>query len=111
MAHKRKTTDVATALQAANKLLASPNFGPDFRKGVASMLETILWATGQYHGYNFLGWAVEGGCERWRADGCPKDNSSYIGDETRRVYYGPREAVPMRAGGAKVDEHFPLALS
>ena len=113
MARKRKTIDVSEVLMNANRLLAAPDSDhctPAFRKGVAAMLESVLWATSNYNGFNYLGWAVEGGCERWREAGSPKDNAPFIGDETRRVYYGPREGVRTPKGGASVGLHFPKAL-
>lgn len=86
MAPQRKTVDVAAVLELANTYLASEHSTPEKRLGVASLTEMILHATGNYAGFNYLGW-VNGGVDRWRADGEPADNTSYIGDQTRRVFY------------------------
>lgn len=98
MTKARKTIDIATILDEANKYLSSdnPNITPDMRKGCASLLESILHDTGNYQGFNYIAW-INGGCDRWRADGQPLDNSDYLGDETRRVYFGstPRSLTKL----------------
>jgi hypothetical protein len=85
----RKTIPVADVVEKANRLLANTNerLTPEFRKGVAAVVESVLFGTGTYAGYNYLGWAVEGGVEQWRRDGEPRDNTPYLGDQTRRFYY------------------------
>jgi hypothetical protein len=111
MARKRKTIEVSEVLAEANRLLALPDSkytDEGFRRGVACMLEHFLHATGNYEGYNFLGWAVEGGCDRWRAAGEPKDNTPFIGDESRRVYYASPAPIAPKSG-ASVDFDFPKA--
>ncbi len=88
MSKTKKMFEVHDLLIKANDLLAASTGTPEFRRGVATMLEGVLHATGNYAGYNFIGWTTEGGCDRWLALGdadAPK--ASYIGDETRRFYY------------------------
>ena len=92
MTAKRKTVNIDALREEANRLLALPDSeytGPEFRKGVAAMISATLHATGNYRGYNFLGWTTEGGCGKWMALKDPTaDKVPYLGDETRRVYYG-----------------------
>lgn len=87
----RKTIDVQTVLDKANRLLALPpsaSHTPEWRKGVASLLEAVLMNTETYAGFNYLEW-VNGGCTRWRENGEPgfPEKEQYFGDQTRRVYY------------------------
>jgi hypothetical protein len=108
----KKTIYVAEILTEANRLLAIPNSkhtDEGFRRGVARMLEVALLATGNYHGYNFLGW-VHGGCDAWEAAGKPEDRAPFIGDESRRIYYGSA-VQPLGARGlAAPGLYFPKAL-
>ena len=93
MAQLRKTLHVADIIVAANRLLEAPNSKhctPEFRKGVAALLEGLLHDSNAYAGYNFLAWAKEGGYEKWVKDGGPRDNEPYLGDQTRRFYYKHR---------------------
>ena len=78
----RKTISVEQVREWANIRLAAPDsqeqFGdrtPEqaFRLGVASLLEQILFATGNYRGY----------ARDWDRDTEP------VCDETRRIYFGP----------------------
>lgn len=58
MARPRKTVAVADLLTAANTALAhTDTFGiatVDYRRGIASMLEHVLHATGNYRGFRYL---------------------------------------------------------
>jgi hypothetical protein len=90
MSRSKKTFDVAALLTESNRLLALPDSEhttAEWRKGVATTLEHVLHATGNYEGYNFLDW-LNGGYDKWIADGRPESTTPYLGDETRRVYYG-----------------------
>ena len=88
MTRKRSTVDVSLVLAKANAALAGDYGDAGYRAGIASLLETVLHAAGQYKGYNHLEW-LNGGCEAWRAAGEPgfPEKEKYIGDDTRRVYY------------------------
>ena len=86
---KRKTMNVNKFHEWANWLLSQPDSEyrtPEFRMGIATALEKILHETGNYHGFNFLEW-LHGGCDKWIADGKPNDNTKYLGDQTKRIYY------------------------
>ena len=92
----RKTVDVAFVREKVNHLLKNADVSDDFRKGAASVLESILHHTGNYHGFNYLSWVdKEGrersGCEQWRhdeiAEGKELDNTPYLGNQTRREYF------------------------
>ena len=88
MARSKKTLDVAALLAESNRLLALPDseyVNAEWRKGVATVLDHVLHATGNYNGYNFLGW-LNGGYDRWVAEGRHESTTPYLGDETRRVY-------------------------
>lgn len=87
MARSRKTIEVKALKEEANRLLALPDHSDDFRKGIMIMIERILMDSNCYNGFNYLGWAKEGGYDRWVADGQPQDTTPYLGNETRRFYY------------------------
>ena len=89
MKPRRKTYEVDKIREKANRLLEIDNeyIGADVRRGIAILLEHILHESGNYAGFNYVAWSKEGGCERWWNDGQPNDNTSYLGDQTRRVYY------------------------
>lgn len=50
----RKTIEVGKILKLANHVLANPNSTPDEREGICSMIETVLFETGNYNGYRYL---------------------------------------------------------
>ena len=81
----------------------------DFRAGIAVMIEFALHSTGNYQGYNFIEWIKEGGYERWVAAGKPDDKAEFIGNESRRMYYGPYKAK-VQAGSDEGDRDYPKAL-
>ena len=94
----RKTFEVAALLEKVNTLLSAPESAfntPEVRKGAASVLETVLMATNNYHGYEYLGWR-DGGYAKWVADGSPRDTTPYLGDETRRCYAPAPVAVSAK---------------
>lgn len=71
----RRTADVARILKRVNFILAQPDnpyVNADFRRGVASLLESILMDTGNYEGFGYL--------QKY-------DPDSLSFDETKRVYY------------------------
>lgn len=84
----KKTIPVVRIKEMVNKRLAYPtrNDTPEVRIALASLLETILHETDNYHGYNYLDW-LNGGSDAWRKDGEPRDNTKYLGDQSKRVYY------------------------
>ena len=53
---------------------------------LCALLETVLHQTGNYKGYNYLDW-LEGGCDRWVADGKPENNKKYLGPDHKRLYF------------------------
>jgi hypothetical protein len=88
MSKAKKTFDVHALLTKANDLLEAPKGTPEFRRGVYTMLEGVLQATGNYAGFGFIEWSKEGGYERWAALNDPNASTgSYLGDETRRFYH------------------------
>jgi hypothetical protein len=71
----RKTIDVQTVKEHINKALATVYVGntPDYRRGLAAVLDDVLMTTGNYRGFRYL------------HDAAPLiDGQS---DETRREYY------------------------
>ena len=116
MSAARKTAQISAILATANRLLAAPDgpyTGPEFRKGVAALLESTLHAANAYEGFNYLEW-LETGHARWIADGEPHSAvmAEYLGDQTRRVYYGSRpESKPRKRGeSAELSRDYPCAL-
>jgi hypothetical protein len=90
---KRKTCEVKSLLEFANKQLARKDdeATKEFKSGVCLMIERALHDTGNYHGFNYNEW-VNGGCDRWQRDGCPEEGKdAYLysehGGEFDRVYY------------------------
>jgi hypothetical protein len=110
MSKKTKTVKVSTILERANKYLANdnPRIGDAERLAVASFLEGILLDTGNYEGFNYLEW-LNGGCERWRADGEPANNTAYLGNQTKRVYYSNARTREETAPEEQA-MHFPKGL-
>jgi hypothetical protein len=88
---KRKTVEVTTLVENANRLLALPDahgrvidLNADFRRGVISMVERVLHDTGNYRGFAYLS------SELTTADQPHTPNTTYLRigyDETRRRYY------------------------
>lgn len=91
MTTKRKTIEVSKVLEDANRQLRRTDLSDETRLAIAMMLERVLFSTGNYKGFNYVAWVDEGGCQRWRADqeraGTEIDNTPYLGNQTRRVYY------------------------
>jgi hypothetical protein len=112
MAKRRKTVDVSEVLARVNAFLAreDPYVTADMRKGAYILLEGILHETGNYAGFNNLGW-MNGGHDRWVSQGKPDNREPYIGDDTRRHYYTKAEA-PARVGkvAAEPGYFYPRAL-
>jgi hypothetical protein len=72
----RKTVPIDTLKQNVNRALTARIVGntPDYRRGLAAVLEDALMQTGQYRGFNYLTddeYKLEDGSQ----------------DETRRFYY------------------------
>lgn len=68
----RKTIEVGKVLKLANHMLAKSEVSAEQRKGVCSMLETILFETGNYQGFRYL------------------DTSEIAGNGTRREYFASK---------------------
>lgn len=86
----RKTVDVSDLLEIGNKMLRSESGHqtPEFRKGVAAMMEALLHKAEQYGGFNYNHWCSVG-YNAWERDGRPEGEAKekYFGDQTRRTYY------------------------
>lgn len=54
MSRKRKTFEVDTLRQMVNSRLEQSTCSPNERLAMASVLEQVLMATGNYRGYNLL---------------------------------------------------------
>lgn len=81
-----KTIAVSKVKELANSLLANKKLTDEERKGVAALLERVLFESDNYNGYGLVDW-LEGGFQKWVADGQPTDNTAYLGNQTRRVYF------------------------
>lgn len=55
----RKTFEVETLKNQINHMLATSENGPNFRSGLALLLENVLHETGNYKGFRYL---LEGQC-------------------------------------------------
>lgn len=83
----RKTVEVSKVLAEANAMLANDKLSDGERQGIIALLERILFDTGNYQGYNFLDW-MNGGSEQWHKQGESDDTTAYLGNQTKRFYYG-----------------------
>lgn len=81
-----KTIRIEKVKELANSLLSNDRINDEERKGVAWMLERILFETDNYEGYDFREWR-EGGFTRWVADGMPENKELYLGNQTMRIYF------------------------
>ena len=94
---RRKTVEISDIKAFANKMLArkdsdflhgTPQEWIDgYRDGVARVLEHFLYETHNYSGFNYVEWSCENGYEKWLADGMPADNTPYLGNQHRHIYY------------------------
>ena len=117
MSKHRKTVDVAYLITECNKLLRLTTVSDDFRKGVSAVLEGVLHHTGNYEGFNYVGWCEEGGFSAWRKDSLALkaiegesaqiETTAYLGNETRRFYYTNRK-LPSCGQEALVSSTFSL---
>ena len=87
MARARKTVEIKILKDEANRRMAIEGMSDETISGIFCFMSSILHDTGNYHGFNFVEWAKEGGCERWIADGSPEDNTPYLGNQKRRFFY------------------------
>lgn len=93
MSKARKTVEVVTLKMMANNQLRRTDITTEARKAIAGFIEAVLFEANAYNGYNHVYWSREGGCEAWRAAGCPegaeKNQYMYNGDtdDYRRFYY------------------------
>jgi len=75
----RKTIPVERVKELVNGMLerSADDVSPDSRLMVASLLETILMETGNYHGFGYLPGVID----------FDKNPPEVIGDESRRRYH------------------------
>ena len=81
-----KTMRISEIKNYVNSILEDSKISQESKKEFCVFLENILHSTKNYNGFNFIEW-VNGGCDKWREDGRPSDNSKYIGKEYNRIYY------------------------
>ena len=87
MPRARKTIDIKSIKEEANRRMAMNGISDEAISGIFCFVSGILHETGNYNGFNFVEWAKEGGCEKWIADGRPEDNTPYLGNQKRRFFY------------------------
>lgn len=83
----RKTIGIDDVLNFANIQLSRDDqyATQEFKSGICNMLDQVLMATGNYHGFNYTHWNDKGGYEDWVKAGSPKDM------EVKYQYiYGPK---------------------
>ena len=85
---RKKTVRVAFVKTEANVILANPDVSQEAKKGVASLLESILHESNNYLGFGYIAWA-NGGCERWMEETGSDHTKTheYLGEEYDRIYY------------------------
>lgn len=89
---KRKSETVEELRQEINRRLALDSIPEEGKKALAGILEDVLMATGNYHGFSSLRWRNGGGYEQWVTDGEPgfPEKQQYIakeGEEYDRIYH------------------------
>jgi len=94
MNYKRKTVSVQSIRDSVNRMIAAPKSTQEGRVALSVFLSSLLLETGNYHGFNYLGWTKEGGYEKWLAaekeaqsavgvGGLRVSTEPYLGDQTR----------------------------
>jgi hypothetical protein len=93
---RRKTIEVAKILGLVNAKLALATLSQDEKSVLCSLLEDVLMATENYHGFNFITW-LEGGYERWVEAGKPEDRTPFLEPEYDRRYYGREQPLDSKS--------------
>jgi hypothetical protein len=83
----RKNFSVEAFKIRINSRLADDRLSQETKRELSYTIDTLLMETGNYHGFNYIKWAKNGGFEQWLADGKPVDNKKYLGNEYDRFYY------------------------
>lgn len=83
---KRKTIEVENLRRLVNGMLALDTLSEDNRKSLCVLLDRVLHETGNYRGFNYVDW-MNGGANKWRADGEPDNTQPYLGPEYKREYF------------------------
>jgi hypothetical protein len=90
----RKTIAVERIKEIINEQLKNDKLSQDAKEGLCGVLEIVLMETGNYHGFNHLGW-LNGGSQDW-IDGVNRGiysetdyvtKQAFIGPEFDRIYY------------------------
>lgn len=91
---KRKTIAVERIKEVVNEQLKNDNISQEAKKELCSVLETVLFETDNYNGFNHLKW-INGGSAEWMhllnkglvsaTDSVSRQQ--YIGPEYNRRYY------------------------
>jgi hypothetical protein len=85
---KRKTIEIENLKQKANWLLKySERMGPEWRRGVATLLECALSETGNYKGYNNLNESQVPAGEKPGIIFDDVNGNHQYPDDSRRFYY------------------------
>jgi len=100
MARPRKTIEVARIKEMANKFFKeSADEMVDEREALKVFIDSILFETNNYHGFNMLYW-LEQGFEEWNAAGKPdgnewvnKDGEVVNGYEVKKQFFGDESRV------------------
>ena len=89
MRTRRKTIEIERIKELANKFFReSKDEMMAERKALQSFIETILYETNTYYGFNYVHW-LEKGFNEWIEAGEPdgKEKYKFFGDETRIIFY------------------------
>lgn len=68
-----------------NRMIADAQT-PERRADIKLIGTNLLMAAKQYNGFNYTDW-LEDGYRQWIAAGQPQDNTKYLGDQTKVVFY------------------------
>ena len=112
--NSRKTFEVKALKEFCNKMLSRPEndfaktttqeWKDGYRYGIATALEHVLHETHNYRGFNYVEWAEENGFEKWQAAGKPVDNTPYLGNQHRKVYY---QVIRQQQAHVIESDHYP----
>jgi hypothetical protein len=84
---KTRTIEVQELKDYINAKLARPLISQDEKRAMCTVLEGVLMATRNYHGFNYIQW-LDGGREQWIEAGKDPDRiGEFLGPEYDRHYY------------------------
>lgn len=79
-------TQIVKLKEKANQMILNAPTR-DQRRAIQSITESLLFAANAYRGFNYVGWGLRGGYEKWVEAGKPEDKSAFMGDQSLIYFY------------------------